>query len=245
MEFLFIGIYLVVAILAIFLFKSPKTKGALGEWRVQRSLGKNIPNEKYIIHDLLVATGDKSYQIDHVVIKRTGIFVIETKNFSGLIFGQDRQREWTQTLAYGQEKNRFYNPIFQNKHHIHGLKEILGRSDGFISIVVFPKATLMTSFDSKVGSVADMQQWLIEDRPEVFSAHEIETIYERLMDHKKNPRLTNEQHLENIYKLQEKIENDICPRCGKKLQLRTGRYGAFYGCTGYPSCRFIKKIKAT
>ncbi len=54
MEFLFIGIYLVVAILVILLFRSPKTKGALGEWRVQLSLGKNIPNEKYIIHDLLI-----------------------------------------------------------------------------------------------------------------------------------------------------------------------------------------------
>ncbi|MBR7181979.1 MAG: topoisomerase DNA-binding C4 zinc finger domain-containing protein, partial [Clostridia bacterium] len=41
----------------------------------------------------------------------------------------------------------------------------------------------------------------------------------------------------------EKLEQNICPRCGKPLVLRNGSYGEFYGCTGYPKCRFTKNIR--
>ena len=49
--------------------------------------------------------------------------------------------------------------------------------------------------------------------------------------------------MENIHRLQEKIDNNICPRCGGKLVLRNGKYGDFYGCENYPKCKFIKKGK--
>ena len=101
----------VVIIVALFVFvirflKSPKTKGAIGELRVELSLGGNIPKEKYVINDLLLYNDSKSHQIDHIIIRKTGIFVIETKNYSGQIYGQDNQKEWTQVLAYGREKHR-------------------------------------------------------------------------------------------------------------------------------------------
>lgn len=35
--------------------------------------------------------------------------------------------------------------------------------------------------------------------------------------------------------------NDICPRCGGTLVKRSGKYGAFMGCSNYPKCRYIKK----
>lgn len=40
------------------------------------------------------------------------------------------------------------------------------------------------------------------------------------------------------------IETDkICPECGKKLVVRKSRYGEFLGCSGYPKCKYIEKIK--
>ncbi len=222
-------------------FKSPQTKGELGELRVKLSLGKNIQSEKYVINDLLILVDSKSHQIDHIIIRKSGIFVIETKNFSGQIYGQENQKEWTQVLAYGQEKHRFYNPILQNRSHIYALSKIIGRNDCFISIIVFPKADIMTNFDSYVGSISDMKRWLNQDRQEVFTPTEVEKIYAQLVEFKNNPRLTNEQHIENIYTLQRKIENNICPRCGKELIIRNGKFGTFYGCSGYPSCKFMKK----
>lgn len=34
-----------------------------------------------------------------------------------------------------------------------------------------------------------------------------------------------------------------CPRCGQPLALRKGRFGAFYGCTGYPGCRYTENVE--
>jgi hypothetical protein len=234
-------IIVVVFLLINFFLKSPKTKGATGELRVKLSLGKDTPNEKYVINDLLLYNDNKSHQIDHIIIKKTGVFVIETKNYSGRIYGQDNQKEWTQVLAYGKEKNRFYNPLLQNKSHIYALSKIIGRKDCFFSIIVFPKAHIMTNFDAYVGSISDMKRWLKKGRDEILTATEIEQIYTQLIDHKNNPRLTIEQHIDNVYKLQQSIENNICPRCRKKLVSRNGKYGTFYGCSGYPNCKFIKK----
>lgn len=221
--------------------KYPKTKGDLGELRVKLSLGKDIQSEKYVINDLLILVDSKSHQIDHLIVRKSGIFVIETKNFSGQIYGQENQKEWTQVLAYGQEKHRFYNPILQNRSHIYALSKIIGRNDCFISIIVFPKADIMTKFDSYVGSISDMKRWLNQDRQEVFTSTEVEKIYAQLVEFKNYPRLTNKQHIENIHTLQRKIENNICPRCGKELIIRNGKFGTFYGCSGYPSCKFMKK----
>src|SRR5690606_33022993 len=102
------------------------------------NLGRNILNEKYVIHDLLLYNAGKSSQIGHLIIKKTGIFVIETKNYSGRIYGGDNQKYWTQVLAYGNEKHKLYNPIFQNKSHINTLSKIIDRRDCFVSIIVFP-----------------------------------------------------------------------------------------------------------
>lgn len=98
----------------------------MGEWFVKLSLGSEIPNEKYVINNLLLYNNSKSHQIDHIVIRKTGVFVIETKNYSGRIYGQNNQKKWTQVLAYGREKHQFYNPVLQNKSHIYALSKILG-----------------------------------------------------------------------------------------------------------------------
>jgi len=37
----------------------------------------------------------------------------------------------------------------------------------------------------------------------------------------------------------------LCPICFKPLKVRTGRYGRFLGCTGYPDCRFAKNLESS
>jgi hypothetical protein len=39
-----------------------------------------------------------------------------------------------------------------------------------------------------------------------------------------------------------KSDSDICPRCGKALKIREGKFGKFKGCTGYPNCRYTENI---
>lgn len=93
-----------------------------------------------IFHDLYVKVGEGRYsQIDLVVATKVGILVFEIKDYSGWIFGKGSQSYWTQVLAYGEEKHRFYNPIKQNQKHISVLRDRLLKyaEVPFYSIVVF------------------------------------------------------------------------------------------------------------
>jgi DNA topoisomerase-1 len=36
--------------------------------------------------------------------------------------------------------------------------------------------------------------------------------------------------------------DETCPECGKNLIIKLGRYGKFYGCKGYPECRYIRSL---
>lgn len=104
-------------------FKNPKTRGKRGENSVKHIIGETIENEQYIINDLILSIDGSTSQIDHIVINSRGVFVIETKNYSGEIYGSENQREWTQVLAYGNVKNKLYNPIKQNLTHIYKVKK--------------------------------------------------------------------------------------------------------------------------
>ena len=53
--------------------------------------------------------------------------------------------------------------------------------------------------------------------------------------HKKNIQ-------KNLNKRNDLAQKLICPNCGEKLILRTGKYGKFYGCSNYPKCRYTKNI---
>lgn len=101
-------------------------------------LKSGIPKET-IFHDLYLKTGNGKYcQIDAVVATSAGIIVFEIKRYGGWIFGTGYQREWTQVLAFGKEKHRFYNPVIQNKRHIENLKRQLNQGNvPFFSVIVF------------------------------------------------------------------------------------------------------------
>jgi hypothetical protein len=98
-----------------------------------------IPAEM-IFHDLyLKKSNGKISQIDLVVVTEVGIIVFEVKDYSGWIFGSGNQSQWTQVLAYGKQKFRFYNPIIQNNRHVEELRRKLKHLDNvpFYSIVLF------------------------------------------------------------------------------------------------------------
>ncbi len=106
---------------------------------VLKLLKYGIPAQS-IFHDLYVKNlkGEFS-QIDIVVATKVGIIVFEVKDYSGWIFGNGQYSQWTQILAYGKRKYRFYNPIKQNNKHIVDLRKQLKQFKNipFYSIVVF------------------------------------------------------------------------------------------------------------
>ena len=89
----------------------PKYKGQLGEKIAKKELEKL--NKGYLIlNDIMVYSDNKTHQIDHIVISKFGIFVIEMKNYGGKIFGKENDKIWTQKI--GRKTNKLNNPIIQN-----------------------------------------------------------------------------------------------------------------------------------
>ena len=101
-------------------------------------LKSGIPKET-IFHDLYLKMSNGKYcQVDAVVATSVGIIVFEVKQYGGWIFGTGYQKQWTQVLASGLEKRRFYNPVIQNKTHIENLKRQLNQGNvPFFSVIVF------------------------------------------------------------------------------------------------------------
>lgn len=115
-------------------------RGTATERVLVLNLLKNGIPAQTIFHDLYVRKPNGIYsQIDLVVVTSVGVIVFEVKEFSGWIFGNGNHSQWTQVLAYGKEKFRFYNPIMQNNNHIQTLKKQLKQFEKipFFSIVVF------------------------------------------------------------------------------------------------------------
>lgn len=104
------------------------------------SLLKEGINPKAIFHDLYIQKTNGEYtQIDVAVATKAGIIVFEVKDYSGWIFGNGHQRYWTQILAYGKEKHRFYNPVMQNAGHIQAIRRCLPQNPDIpiYSVIVF------------------------------------------------------------------------------------------------------------
>ena len=119
--------WVAVIVFAIWAKKSfPALKGKYGERMVKKSLEKLDSKEYHIFHDLYIPTKKGTSQIDHVVVSSKGIFVLETKNYTGWIFGSENSQNWTQVIY--KRKEKFYNPIWQNFGHIQALKEYFGEN---------------------------------------------------------------------------------------------------------------------
>lgn len=119
---------------------TPRNRGEMSERKtVLRLLRMGIDN-RAIFHDCYVRKPNGEYtQIDLVVATKVGLLVFEIKDYSGWIFGNAHQKYWTQMLAYGKEKHRFYNPIMQNNGHIQALRDNLKLNPNIpiYSIVLF------------------------------------------------------------------------------------------------------------
>ncbi len=226
-------------------------KGTMGEKRVSHILAK-LPKERYeVFNDVMFKTEHGTTQIDHVVVSRYGVFVIETKNMTGWIYGSENDRYWTQNI-YGN-KYQLYNPVFQNNGHIRALRKILN-DDGKIfmcSIVAFsPEASLRVYLKESCviywkqlrSTIEGFSERKLSDEQVCFIGNKI---YENRIDtngkgvkkaHKKSVRAAKEYNESIPFSM-------TCPKCGGRLRLKHGKYGDFYGCSNYPRCSYTKRIQ--
>lgn len=132
--------------LALLKLLHARIKGGVGEWRVNRML-KRLPETYRLLPNLLIPDGIGGLtQIDHLVVSRFGLFVIETKNWDGWIFGSEKEAKWKITYRGGGRRD-VPNPLRQNWGHVQAvlrLVESFGVASSSVHNVVFlsPQATL-------------------------------------------------------------------------------------------------------
>lgn len=225
------------------------SKGKRGEISVAGIL-KVLPKKEYrVINDIVLPTPYGSSQIDHVVVSPYGIFVIETKNYSGWIIGSEFGEFWTKNV-YGR-KYDFYNPILQNTGHVVALRKNLKdyRSLPILSIVAFSRqASLKVSIQDAIVIYWDQIPRTIRCFDEIkLSLEQVDSIYDEIVAINQASASIRKKHSRSIINAQERkfeaISSGRCPRCGGKLEIRSGRYGDFYGCSNYPTCRFTMPIE--
>ena len=240
-----VGLFIVVPIgfLTILIFGLPVVKGKFGEKEVSRFLNRLAKkHDGYLINDVIIPTENgTTSQIDHVLIIPAGVFVVETKNYSGRIYGNDQQEHWVQILNYGKVKNKLYSPVKQNLTHIYNLSKIIGdRKISFINIVIFTQNNIRYIDSENVYTKKEIKQ--LASSETLLNDVQIQNVYSKINEYKENPISTTKQHVVEIKQKQRDIQNGICPRCGGTIVLRRTKDGrTFYGCSNYPKCKFIKK----
>jgi RNA polymerase subunit RPABC4/transcription elongation factor Spt4 len=241
---MFIKQLLILVILLLVLYRvfRPQIKGYIGE-KIIAFVLKRLDKEKYtVINDVMVEVERGTSQIDHVIVSNFGVFVVETKNYSGWIFGDDTSRYWTQVIY--KRKEKFYNPIRQNLGHIKALKKVLADYPNllYIPIVVFSiNADLKTKTSNHVVYSTKLLKTIRRYDESVISDTEKKDIAQRLTGLNIRDRAARRTHVSDIKAFTEPKE--VCPRCGQALVTRAGKYGKFIGCSGYPKCRFTAQIK--
>lgn len=196
-------------------------------------------------HNLIVNTTNGTTQIDHVILCKYGIFVIETKNYNGWIFGNENQKYWTQVLNKNI-RHTFQNPLHQNYRHTKALSdELKVEIDKIHSIVFFiGDAQLKTKLPANVVT-SGLTDYIEQFNRTVFSDIELTRMEQQLS----KLQSTSVSAKEHVIDLKERYSSStICPKCGSQLIKRIAKRGPnagteFLGCSGFPSCKYIKMKK--
>lgn len=258
--FLYIIIAVIVgcAIILKWWYNSPTYKGKEGE-NIVHNILMQLPDEYVILDDVVLRTNRGTTQIDHVVVSRYGVFAIETKNYQGVIYGDDKRKEWTQMIitdvTYAKKwwktytyvtKNHFYNPVKQSLAHSIAIKSLLSEWSALkvIPIVVFTGTAVLKDVTSSYHVVYDFNllETILDNRTIYLADNDVQRVVDILLRNNVREFVDNRSHVNNIYasKAEEnnKVALGICPKCGGNLVRRTGKYGNFYGCSNYPKCKF-------
>ena len=151
------------------------------------------------MNNVTLPTSNGTTQIDHILVADTGIFVIETKHYSGWIFGNPQDSQWTQTIY--RKKSRFQNPLRQNYGHVKTLQSLFDLTeDCFHSVVVFTgDAEFKTDLGPKVVQLAGLIPFLSAERPALFDERKIASIIGRIeMKRERRSLETDEYHINRV-----------------------------------------------
>lgn len=239
--------YLLPILLLAALLKSSWFKGVMGEFIVNVAAKLMLDkNEYHLIKNVTLPTENGTTQIDHVIVSKYGIFVVETKNVQGWIFGSPNQSTWTQKIY--KHTSKFQNPLHQNYKHVKTLESLLGLSDQQIhSLVVFVgDSTFKTKMPENVTYGAGYIRFIKSKTTPVLSTVEVKDFVGKITMGRLTPSFkTNREHVSHVKSIIcEKQNSTGCPKCGSLMVMRESNKGPskgskFMGCSRFPQCRGV------
>lgn len=158
-------------------------KGIVGEIVINVAMWLKLDKDIYHrLNNITLPLADGgSTQIDHVIVSRYGIFVIETKNYKGWIFGNEKQRQWTQVIM--GRKYKFQNPLRQNYLHIKTLSDLLElEMSYFHSMIAFIGECELKTRDELPEHVltSGMASYIKKKQDKILTDEEVKAIVEQI-----------------------------------------------------------------
>lgn len=173
-------------------------KGNIGEGETFFIL-ESIPVYSRIVTNVYLPTENGTTELDVVFISEMGIYVLESKNYSGWIYGNINHKFWTSVIY--KSKHKFYNPIWQNKTHIKALKSVIDEED-IKSIIVFSERCTLKEIsvgNHVVINRYDLKSTIEEDLENiVFDKNKVDLYYYKLKVYSNQDDEYKRRHIENI-----------------------------------------------
>ena len=185
--------------------------GRYGEYLAYKKL-ERLENSgaKFLFNLYIPKSNGETTEIDMIMICSKGIFVFESKNYSGWIFGSENQKNWCQTLPQGRGKSRkehFYNPIMQNNSHIKNLKTFLREDIPMHSIITFSERCTLKSINIQSNNIHIIhrnavfnvvKQICCQNSEDILNTEKISYIYNMLYPYTQTEDKIKKQHIETI-----------------------------------------------
>jgi hypothetical protein len=247
--------YLIPIFIFAIVIKSAWFKGVLGEWQVNLLIKFFLDkNEYHLIKNVTLPTDDGTTQIDHIIVSKYGVFVVETKNMKGWIFGSENQKQWTQQIF--KHKSKFQNPLHQNYKHVKTLEDLLligsnARNDCIFSVIIFiGDSTFKTKMPENVRFARGGIEYIKSKTDIVFNAEEVTNIIEQIESGRLERSFkTDRQHIKHVKEtVKEKTDGKLCTKCGSNMVLRKATKGKnagneFWGCCTFPKCKNVMEFE--
>lgn len=242
--------YLIPLLILVSIIKTPWFKGVMGEFVINVFAKWKLDADVYhLIKNVTLPTEDGTTQIDHIIVSVYGVFVVETKNLRGWIFGSANQKSWTQKIY--KHTNTFQNPLHQNYKHTKTLQSLLDLEDKQLhSVIVFiGESEFKTDMPDNVTYGMGYIRYIQSKTEQVLSPKQVIEITQAIEDGRlartfKNHR-EHARHVQNI--VREKEKQNLCPKCGSEMVLRETKKGnnagkPFWGCSAFPKCRSVVAV---
>lgn len=160
----------------------------------------------------LPLSNGQTTEIDIILIHTNGIFVIESKNYKGWIFGKDTDKNWT--VMYSKtNKHTFYSPILQNKRHVKEICKITGTDTNKVfSFIVFGRNSELkkitnnqpNTFVIRSIGLSNKLKMVMEENGQVIDAITVKNLFEKLKPYGEVCEQVKQSHIEYVQNLKNK-----------------------------------------